>query len=363
MGEKKSYLIRVPCSSANIGPGFDVIGLALSMYLELRVTIAQPLSSQSAALPSVSKCLPPSSSSASSLNCTITYTGVSPESIELDAASNLLTRSALYLLRCHGQHSFPHPTKVHIHNPIPLGRGLGSSGAAVVAGILLGNLALSSHSPSLSLPKARLLDYCLMIERHPDNVAAALYGGFVGTYLNELDPVDMARKEIPLSEVLPAPAGGLDTGLKPPEPPRGIGHFRRFKWAKEIKAVAVIPDFEVSTAKARECLPTLYSRPDMIFNLQRLALLTTALSDSPPDPTLIYEAMRDKIHQPYRSTLIPGLTQILESVTPATHEGLLGICLSGAGPTILALATGNFEGIAEAVMERFEREGGGIQCC
>ncbi len=99
-----------------------------------------------------------------------------------------------------------------------------------------------------------------------------------------------------------------------------------------------------------------------IFNLQRLALLTTALSDSPPDPTLIYEAMRDKIHQPYRSTLIPGLTQILESITPATHQGLLGICLSGAGPTILALATGNFESIAKAVIERFDREGGGIRC-
>lgn len=103
-----------------------------------------------------------------------------------------------------------------------------------------------------------------MIERHPDNVAAALYGGFVGTYLNELDPADMARKEIPLSEVLPAPAGGVDTGLKPPEPPVGIGHFRRFGWAKEIKAIAIIPDFEVSTAKARECLPTTYTRQDMV---------------------------------------------------------------------------------------------------
>jgi homoserine kinase len=157
---------------------------------------------------------------------------------------------------------------VHISNPIPLGRGLGSSGAAVVAGILLGNLALSSHwrtgTVPLSLPKSRLLDYCLMIERHPDNVAAALYGGFVGTYLNELDPDEMARKEIPLSEVLPAPAGGVDTGLKPPEPPVGIGHFIRFPWAREIKAIAVIPDFEVSTAKAREVLPETYSRQDMV---------------------------------------------------------------------------------------------------
>jgi homoserine kinase len=70
--------------------------------------------------------------------------------------------------------------------------------------------------------------------------------------------------------------------------------------------------------------------------------------------------MQDKVHQPYRQTLIPGLTSILQSVTPATHVGLLGICLSGAGPTILALATENFEGIAEVIMERFAREG--IRC-
>ena len=94
-----------------------------------------------------------------------------------------------------------------------------------------------------------------------------------------------------------------------------------------------------------------------IFNLQRLALLTTALSDTPPNPDLIYSAMQDKIHQPYRATLIPGLTQILTSLTPKTHDGLLGICLSGAGPTILALVTGNFEKIADAIVGRFKHEG------
>jgi homoserine kinase len=256
------------------------------MYLELRVTISKPTSNQPESTPSSqeqqsqqSQSPPPAPSSSatpstpdSSLNCTITYTGVSPESIDLSPSTNLLTRTSLYLLRCHGHHTFPHPTTVHIHNPIPLGRGLGSSGAAVVAGILLGNLAAD-----LSLPKSRLLDYCLMIERHPDNVAAALYGGFVGTYLNELDPADMARKEIPLSEVLHAPVGGVDTGLKPPEPPVGIGHFRRFGWAKEIKAVVVIPDFEVSTARARECLPTTYSRQDMVSSIEVFLLHASLL--------------------------------------------------------------------------------------
>jgi len=199
-----------------------------------------------------------------------------------------------------------------------------------------------------------------MIERHPDNVAAALYGGFVGTYLNELDPADTERKEIPLSEVLPEPAGGEDTGLKPPEPPYNIGHYKKFKWAKEIKCIAIIPQFEVSTAKAREVLPAQYSRKDVVFNLQRIALLTTALGESPPDPDMIYEGMQDKVHQPYRKTLIPGLTEILRSVTPKSHPGLLGICLSGAGPTILALATNNFEKIAEHILAQFKKEN--IEC-
>ena len=127
------------------------------------------------------------------------------------------------------------------------------------------------------------------------------------------------------------------------------------------------------TAKAREVLPAQYPRPDVVsclallqcgiaksvanllqtFNLQRIALLPVALGQSPPDPQLIYLAMQDKLHQPYRQTLIPGLTEIVESMTPATQPGLLGVCLSGAGPTILALATSNFEEIAERIIAQF----------
>ncbi|KAH8598055.1 ribosomal protein S5 domain 2-type protein [Bisporella sp. PMI_857] len=329
--------IRVPCSSANIGPGFDVIGLALSIWLELQVEITQVGTLEA------------------SLNCAITYEGEGAEEVPLEADSNLITRTALYVLRCHGQRVFPKETKVHIINPIPLGRGLGSSGAAVVAGVLLGN-----EVGKLGLSKARLLDYCLMIERHPDNVAAALYGGFVGTYLNDLSPEDTERKEIPLSEVLPAPAGGHDTGNNPPEPPIGIGHYMKFPWAKEIKAIAIIPQFEVATAKARSVLPTSYSRADVVFNLQRIALLPVALGKSPPDAEQIYLAMQDKVHQPYRKELIPGLPEILQSVTPKSHPGLCGICLSGAGPTILALATGNFDAIAKVILETFAKKG--IKC-
>lgn len=90
------------------------------------------------------------------------------------------------------------------------------------------------------------------------------------------------------------------------------------------------------------------------FNLQRIALLPVALGQSPPDPELINLAMQDKIHQPYRQTLIPGLCEIVESMSPKTQEGFLGVCLSGAGPTILALATSNFEAIANKIIEKLK---------
>ncbi|KAG8418406.1 Trihydroxynaphthalene reductase, variant 2 [Metarhizium acridum] len=241
----ESLVIKTPCSSANIGPGFDVIGLALTVYLELHVTIDRS-----------------KTSTEHPLNCIITYEGQGEgtEDISLDPQSNLITRVALYVLRCHDQRAFPVETHVHIKNPIPLGRGLGSSGAAVVAGVMLGKEAGGLKHLDLD----RLFDYCLMIERHPDNVGAALFGGFVGTYLMPLNPEDAARIEIPLSEVLPSPAGGVDTGKKPPSPPVGIGHHIKFPWAKEIKAVAIIPDFIVPTASARAVLPEKYPRQDVV---------------------------------------------------------------------------------------------------
>lgn len=322
------------CILTTSGPGFDVIGLALSIWLELQVTTGEK------------------SSEDVRYNCRVTYEGLGKEDVALEADRNLITQTALYVLRCHGKKVFPEGTHVHIVNPIPLGRGLGSSGAAVVAGVSLAN-----EVADLGLSKDRILDYCLMIERHPDNVAAALYGGFVGSYLKELNPEDMKRKEIPLAEVLPAPQGGEDTGLTPPIPPNDIGKHIRFPWAPEIKCIAIIPDFEVSTAKARSVLPTSYEKADVIYNLQRVALLTSALGQSPPNPELIYDGMQDKVHQPYRKGLIPGLTEILRSVTPEKNPGLLGICLSGAGPTILALATENFEDIANHLLATFKQEG------
>lgn len=295
----RSFKIRVPATSANIGPGFDVVGLSLS--LDLILDVSYPLS------PASSDYVEP----------TITYSGEGANEVPLNPYKNLTTRVALYVLRCHDIRQFPSHMTMHVSNEIPFGRGLGSSGAAVIAGVLLGNAI-----GELNLPTVRLLDFALMVERHPDNVTAALVGGFVGSYLKELDQAASDAASLPLSEVLPEypPDADENWGLNPPVPPLGIGHYVRFGWSESIKAVAIIPRFELSTAKAREVLPTTYSRKDLVsplsnllneiqrlcqvFNLQRLAVLTTALGQTPPDPDLIYEAMKDRVHQPYRKTLV-----------------------------------------------------------
>lgn len=277
------------------GPGFDVLGLSLSVYLTLDVHL----------VPSSERSLP-----------VITCSGEGANEAPRDPYKNLITRVALYVLRCHDIDNFPSKLSIHVHNEIPFGRGMGSSGAAVIAGVLLGDAV-----GKLNLTQGRRLDCALMIERHPDNVAAALLGGFVGSYLRDLSDQDSSKAKVPLAEVLPEypPDAGEDWGKDPPRPPMGIGHCVQFGWAKEIKAITIIPRFELSTAKARGALQESYSLKDcvsvlignsiiadclQVFNLQRLAVLTTALTRSPPDADLIFQAMQDKIHQPYRKHLV-----------------------------------------------------------
>jgi homoserine kinase len=299
----RNFQIRVPATSANIGPGFDVVGLSLSLYLNL--SVSYPLD-------------PPQSTY---VQPQLSYSGEGAHEVPLDAYRNLTTRVALYVMRCHNISRFPSHFALHVDNEIPFGRGLGSSGAAVIAGVLLGN-----EVGQLNLSSDRLLDFALMVERHPDNVTAALVGGFVGSYLKELDKDASEAASVPLSEVLPEypPDADENWGLNPPLPPYGIGHYIRFPWSESIKALAIIPRFELSTAKARDVLPQHYSRKDLVreknfctlshgfsfflflqvFNLQRLAVLTTALGQTPPNPELIYEAMKDRVHQPYRKSLV-----------------------------------------------------------
>ncbi|KAF9929693.1 hypothetical protein BGZ67_006178 [Mortierella alpina] len=324
---QSKFKITVPATSANIGPGFDVLGMAFSLYLTLDC-----------------ERLPAGS------GLKMTYEGEGAKDVPLVAEKNLITKTALYVLSTCGITSLP-PLKIHVTNPIPLGRGLGSSGSAVVAGVLLANAA-----GELNLSNDRMLDYCLMVERHPDNVAPALFGGFVASFLRELEPEELEPSSIPRSE--PTRNGAS----QPPTPVTDIGHYIQLGWAQEIKAIAVIPDFEVATEDARAVLPDMYERADVIYNLQRIAVLTTALSRTPVNADLIHKAMSDKVHQPYRKHLIPGMSEMLEQITPKTYPGVVGICLSGAGPTILVLATENFDHIAAAVQEIFSRQpNGGIK--
>lgn len=292
--------------------------------------------------------------SADKYNAKLSYEGDGAGGVPLQSEKNLVTQTALYIMRCNGMESFPNGTQIHVINPIPLGRGLGSSGAAIVGGIMLGN-----EIAGLNLSKERMLDYSLLIERHPDNIAAAMLGGFVGSYLNELSAEETEAKNVPLEHILPKESTPVEKHETRP-PPLDIGQYVKYNWNKKIRCVTIIPKFEVKTEDARAVLPEAYTKEDIVFNLQRLAVLTTALTAEQPNHKVIYESMKDKIHQPYRAQLIPGFTRVLSEITPTSNPGLCGICLSGAGPTILCLATENFEEIAKSVIGIFEENG--VKC-
>ena len=327
-------IIRVPATSANLGSGFDVLGLALKSapsasqgfptnLLELQIEELCQKNLRSAPW-----------------NCEIICQGEGSELLSSLVHENLVTQVALYVLRCHGKGAFPSATRVRLITGIPLSRGLGSSAAAIVAGVMLGN-----EAGNLGLSKERMFDYCLMIERHPDNIAPALFGGFIGAF------VDNARIEIPLSEVLPKLSGDTDTSLLPiHKPPLAIGYYHHYQLNSDIKAILVVPAFHLETAEARGKLPHSYTREDVIFNIQRCALLPVLLGENPLHAAKISEAMRDRLHQPYRTNLVPGLGEVLLELRYDKYPGLLGTCLSGAGPSVMALATQNFETIAQAII-------------
>ncbi|KAJ3100084.1 hypothetical protein HDU97_002520 [Phlyctochytrium planicorne] len=332
----KVITITAPASTANIGPGFDVLGIALSMHMSVTATIPAPDGSK---------------------GIKITYEGDSPLTVPLDAGSNLITRVALQVAHCYST-TLPESMLVHISNPIPLGRGLGSSGAAVVAGV-----ALASHACGLNLSQQRMLDFALAMEGHPDNITASILGGFVASYVrSEPDAVeDPSNPSSSVSSVTqqqhpssPATSSNNIHGEFEifPTPKFNLGRHIQLSFSPSVKAVVTIPQFELPTKLARSVLPSAYPRPDAIFNMQRLAVLCATLATPNPDPFIVSEAMQDRLHQSYRQHLVPGLPDILK-LTPKTIPGLLGVCVSGAGPTVLALATGNFDAIGKAIVDIF----------
>ncbi|TPX30522.1 homoserine kinase [Synchytrium microbalum] len=368
---KRTFTIKVPASAANIGPGFDTLGLALSMHLTVSVTIqgdtfsgsnasgenGTSASKSGKASTPTSPTTPTSNTNSSSITnnnsgIVITYEGSRADGVSLLPSENMVTKTAMYVALAHNT---PLPTNmiIHINNPIPLGRGMGSSGAAVVAGVILANEACK-----LNLSRDRLMDFALVVEGHPDNVAASMFGGFTAGYMRaSIDETAKAVDECMSSSEDLAASNGTNSNsngttsikkLEFPLPQPNLGVYMPLKWAKQAKAVVVIPSFELATKLARSVLPPNYSRADVVFNLQRLAVLTVALGNTPIQPTIIYEAMKDKIHQPYRSHLVPGLTEILE-LNPESCPGLIGICMSGAGPCVLAITIKNHEEVGRVI--------------
>lgn len=204
--------------------------------------------------------------------------------------------------------------RLAVRNSIPVASGLGSSAAAAAAGI-----ALAFKLAGRELSKEDALQYAREIDGHADNVAAAVHGGLVVT-LARGDSVVAVKK----------------------------------RWPKTIRLVVVTPQLTLETKKSRSVLPERVSRADAVYNLQRSALLVALLEEKRYE--LLWDALQDRLHQPFRQRLIPGVPEIL--ALPRT-PGLLGIALSGSGPSVVALAMAQFEEIGRTISGCFQRAGVG----
>jgi homoserine kinase len=222
---------------------------------------------------------------------------------------NSIERAFRFLAQQRGE-SFP-SLVVQVESDIPMKAGLGSSAAATVAGLRLYEAIVGAQ------PEQGLLNAASALENHPDNVAAALLGGLA-----------------------------ISCQL----PDRSV-FATRLPWPGELAFIVLTPSLALPTSTSREILPEYVPREDAIFNLQRVALLLEALHSG--DFSLLREALRDRLHQPFRQKLVPGLEQILALEYP----GLLGVCLSGAGPSIVALARENFAAIERLLVEAFRPTG------
>lgn len=276
--------VRVPATTANLGPGFDVIGLALSLYNEVEMDVL-PRGLQ------------------------IELSGEGADWIARDE-SNLVYQAADRVFQAAGQR--PSGLKIHLRNRIPVTRGLGSSSAALVGGLVAANELIGRP-----LATEDLFELACELEGHPDNVAPALFGGLVVS----------ARVQNVWRKVL----------LQPP---------------RHLQAVAVVPDFVLPTSLARDAVPQSFSREVTVFTSSHVGLMIAALLQD--DLALFGAAMEDRLHQPFRAGLIPGMNDVLEA---ALEAGALGVALSGAGPTVIAFTDHPGSEIGEAMQSAFAEYG------
>ena len=281
------FEIRLPGSTSNLGPGFDCFGLALKLYLNVRAT-----TDLEAGEP-----------------CRVQTTGARENEVLPRNASNLIYRAMAFAARREGV--LLRPVNLVVHNEIPLASGLGSSAAAIVAGIIL-----CARMTGAEMSTQTIQNHATEFEGHPDNVAASLLGGFVTSCMRDDRTVVSAK----------------------------------FAWPTEVRAVVVSPHSQLPTHVARAALPRTVSRASAVHNLQRTALFTAAIAQRRYE--LLWDAMHDRLHQPQRESLVPGLA---EALALPRLPGLLGIALSGAGPSILALAESHEEEIGAQIASCFRK--------
>jgi len=275
--------LRVPGSSANLGPGFDALGIALQVYLECRFAVSSRLS--------------------------IRVTGRDAALIS-PLADNLIWQTAL-AVAARAHRTLP-LISLQISNDIPIGKGLGSSAAALTAGVIIAEKLLH-----LGWTTGRILDEAARLEGHPDNVAACILGSVVASAVE----------------------------------PGGNTRAIRIEMPAAFQVAVVVPNFQLPTSEARKVLPNSYSRADTTFNIQRASLLIAALATG--DKTAFPAALDDRLHQPFRASLVPGLAEILRVRAP----GLLGCTLSGAGPGVLVFYEKGYERVCELVRQIFAMNG------
>ncbi|MEB3328409.1 MAG: homoserine kinase [Candidatus Sericytochromatia bacterium] len=276
--------LRVPATSANLGPGFDVLGLALP--LENHITLAP------------------------ADRTTFVHTGPHAHGLPDDATH--LSGVAARRLATELGRELP-PWRWEIEVAIPPARGLGSSSAAIVAGLVAANEAFDRP-----LDRLGLLRLASELEGHPDNAAPALFGGVTAAHA-----AGEALWCLPLADRVPA------------------------------TLVAAVPDFSLSTAEARAALPPTVSRADAIANVAAVTALTTVMLHQ--DVSWWAAGLGDRLHQPWRLPLVRGATDVLAAARAA---GAWGAVLSGAGPTLLAFVPpARAEAVAEAMGEAWRRHG------
>ena len=272
--------VKVPATSANLGPGFDCMGIALPVYNT--VTIEETV------LPGTGV----------EINVIADSDAIDPMSlshIPLDENS-IIYKAVELLYNSIGQ--TPSELKITIHSSIPVTRGLGSSSSVIVGALLAANELLGRPAD-----EAALLSIATEIEGHPDNVAPAILGGLI-----------IAAQE-----------------------DDGSITYRKLEWPEEWAITVCVPDFELATEIARSVLPKEVPMKDAIFNAQRLAMLMYAVNTK--DSELMKTALKDRLHQPYRMKLIPGLDKIMDNLKHI--EDVLGCVISGAGSTILVISKKN----------------------